>query len=146
MRRSVTKTGRMLKMLLKFEVLGKPQGKARARTLRNGHSYTPENTVLYENLIKMSYQNQCGKHRFDNMPDSPLKQPLSMRIYAEYEIPKSFTKGKRLAAEHNIIRPTVKPDADNIAKVICDALNGIAYTDDTQYEQAIQGLAEALGV
>lgn len=30
------------------------------------------------------------------------------------------------------IRPTKKPDCDNIAKIICDALNGIAYYDDSQ--------------
>ena len=30
------------------------------------------------------------------------------------------------------LHPTKKPDADNIAKVICDALNGVAYGDDTQ--------------
>lgn len=29
-------------------------------------------------------------------------------------------------------RPTKKPDADNIAKTICDALNGVAYDDDKQ--------------
>ena len=28
------------------------------------------------------------------------------------------------------IRPTKKPDTDNIAKVICDSLNMIAYHDD----------------
>ena len=28
--------------------------------------------------------------------------------------------------------PCKKPDADNIAKVICDALNKVAYGDDTQ--------------
>jgi len=30
------------------------------------------------------------------------------------------------------IYPTKKPDADNIAKIVLDALNGVAYTDDTQ--------------
>ena len=30
------------------------------------------------------------------------------------------------------IKPTKKPDADNIVKIICDALNNIAYKDDTQ--------------
>ena len=30
------------------------------------------------------------------------------------------------------IKPTKKPDADNIAKAVCDALNGIAYKDDSQ--------------
>lgn len=28
--------------------------------------------------------------------------------------------------------PTKKPDSDNIAKIICDSLNGIAYHDDSQ--------------
>ncbi len=118
-------------MILKFEVMGKPQGKARARTGK-GFAYTPEKTVLYENLIKTEYQRQCGLHRFSTIPNSELKQPLKMHITAIFGIPKSFTKGKRLAAERNEIRPTVKPDCDNIAKVICDALNGIAYIDDTQ--------------
>lgn len=31
-----------------------------------------------------------------------------------------------------IIRPTIKPDVDNIAKVILDSLNGLAYKDDKQ--------------
>ena len=55
-----------------------------------------------------------------------------MHITAYFEIPKSYTKGKRLAAEHNEILPTKKPDADNICKVVCDALNKTAYDDDTQ--------------
>lgn len=29
------------------------------------------------------------------------------------------------------IRPTKKPDWDNIGKVVCDALNKIAYDDDS---------------
>lgn len=28
--------------------------------------------------------------------------------------------------------PAKKPDADNIAKIICDSLNNVAYRDDTQ--------------
>lgn len=30
------------------------------------------------------------------------------------------------------IMPTKKPDCDNVAKMICDALNGLAYKDDAQ--------------
>ena len=36
-----------------------------------------------------------------------------------------------------LIRPTRKPDFDNIGKVICDALNGIAYRDDAQIVDAL---------
>ena len=34
--------------------------------------------------------------------------------------------------ENNELFPTVKPDADNISKIILDALNGLAYYDDNQ--------------
>ena len=30
------------------------------------------------------------------------------------------------------IRPTKRPDLDNIAKAVLDALNGLAYQDDSQ--------------
>ena len=31
-----------------------------------------------------------------------------------------------------VLRPTKKPDADNVVKIICDSLNKIAYYDDAQ--------------
>ena len=34
--------------------------------------------------------------------------------------------------DFGIIRPTKKPDLDNIAKAVLDSLNGIAYKDDSQ--------------
>lgn len=41
-------------------------------------------------------------------------------------------KYRRLQALNGEHRPLTKPDIDNVIKVICDALNGIAYKDDTQ--------------
>ena len=35
------------------------------------------------------------------------------------------------------ILPTKKPDADNIAKIIADALNGVAYRDDSQIAEML---------
>ena len=31
-----------------------------------------------------------------------------------------------------MLQPALKPDADNIAKIVCDGLNSIAYKDDKQ--------------
>nr|DAG40359.1 MAG TPA: Endodeoxyribonuclease RusA [Caudoviricetes sp.] len=45
-------------------------------------------------------------------------------------IPKSATKAKRELMLTGKIRPTVKPDWDNLGKLVSDALNGIAYDDD----------------
>ncbi len=113
-----------------FTVPGEPQGKARARTC-GGHTYTPEKTVLYENLIKTEYARQCGNLKFATLSDGTA-QPVAVRIEAVYGIPKSYSKKKRERALNGELAPTKKPDADNIAKVVCDALNGVAYVDDTQ--------------
>ena len=88
-------------------------------------SYTPENTASYENLIKTLYINHTDTI-FNN------KEALRMKIRAYYEPVKSTSKKKRLQMLSGYIFPVKKPDADNIAKIICDALNGVAYRDDTQ--------------
>ena len=38
----------------------------------------------------------------------------------------------RKRAAEGKIKPCKKPDSDNIAKAILDALNGVAYYDDSQ--------------
>lgn len=114
-------------MMIQFTIPGEPQGKARARTGK-GFAYTPEKTVNYEALIKQIYVFEALKGK----PKGLIEKPVEMAILAFYGIPKSYSKGKLLAAQHNVIRPTKKPDADNIAKIVCDALNNVAYKDDTQ--------------
>lgn len=57
---------------------------------------------------------------------------LKMEIDAYFEIPKSTSKKKKDLMLKNILRPTKKPDMDNIIKIIADALNKIAYYDDKQ--------------
>lgn len=114
-----------------FEIMGMPQGKARARTFYNPklgkhQSMTPEKTVLYENLIKTSFLAAEHKQTFFD------KEPVEMYITAMFPIPKSTTKKDRERIKNKELFPMKKPDADNIAKVICDALNGVAYHDDTQ--------------
>lgn len=116
--------------MIQFFVPGKPQGKARARTFYNRklgrmQSMTPENTVLYENHIIQSYLDAAEKPQL-------LQGQLEVSINAYFPVPKSTTKKVRKQIEDGEVLPTKKPDADNIAKVVCDALNQIAYQDDTQ--------------
>lgn len=58
--------------------------------------------------------------------------PLHVTISFFLEIPKSWTKEKRLAATVGKILPTSRPDIDNYIKAIFDSLNGIAFADDSQ--------------
>lgn len=113
-------------------IYGEPQGKGRPRfstVCSHAKTRTPEQTVIYENLVKTEYRNQSGV-RF---PDDAM---LDVRVMAYYTIPKSISKKKRQAMLDHKVRPTKKPDFDNIGKVICDSLNGIAYRDDAQIVDA----------
>lgn len=115
--------------IIRFTVPGPPKGKARARTVRTKSgqtfSYTPEGTVLYENLIKTSYFQEC-RDSFQN------GEALEVIIKSYYSIPKNISKVKRKQMLSGILLPAKKPDIDNIAKCILDALNGVAFHDDTQ--------------
>ena len=113
-------------MTVKFTVLGEPRGKQRPRVTRKGNTYTPAETVQYENLVRIEYRRQCGDYRF---PDDAA---LDMRIMAYYDIPKSASKKKRQEMLEHRIRPLKKSDWDNVGKIIADSLNEIAYKDDVQ--------------
>ncbi len=107
---------------MKFEVIGKIKGKARPR-LGRFSTYTPEDTTNYENLVKISYLNAKGI----NLHTSPIK----MKIQAIFEPPKSISKKRRdeLLKGKPVLK---KPDVDNIEKIVADALNKVAYNDDSQ--------------
>ena len=92
--------------MIAFTVPGPPQGKARARTvynpkLKRSISYTPDNTVLYENLIKTRYLEVTDK-KYEN------KEALHVSITAFFEPPKSTSKKRR--------EIRCLPDTKNLAK------------------------------
>lgn len=114
-------------MEARFTILGEPKGKGRPRFNRNtGHAITPKDTVNYETLVHMEYLEQCKEFRFND------DEMLDMRIIAYYSIPKYASKKKKAAMLAGEIRPTKKPDMDNVVKIIADSLNQVAYRDDTQ--------------
>jgi Holliday junction resolvase RusA-like endonuclease len=108
---------------MKFIVYGEPVAKGRPRFTRNGRAYTPQKTTSYENLVKLSYQMSEDTKFIDG--------EVKANIKAFFSIPKSTSKKKEKLMLSREIRPTKKPDLDNIAKSILDSLNGIAYKDDS---------------
>ena len=105
-----------------FTIPGPPVGKGRPRaTTINGMArmYTPKATTSYEGKVCMSYL-AAGGTKLDGM--------VSVKIIATFEMPMSWSLKKRLATDGTWCGK--KPDADNIKKVICDALNRVAYHDD----------------
>ena len=116
-------------MQVSFTVIGEPKGKQRPRVVHTGGrtmTYTPGQTVMYENLVRLEYIRCCEGKRFAD--DAQLK----MNVDAYYSIPKSTSKRRRQMMIDREIRPTKKPDSSNVLKAIEDALNGVAYKDDAQ--------------
>lgn len=108
-----------------FQVPGKPQGKARARTVYNAHlkhcvSYTPENDLLYENLIKTMYMQVSNGIRFEK------ETPVTLRIIARFESPKSASKKRQqqmLSGDIEQLRKIYFPIAESwkLIREFCDA-------------------------
>lgn len=118
-------------MKVEFTVPGEPTAKGRPNFYedkRTGkrHAVTPAKTVEYENLVKLEYQRQCGRARF---PDEAM---LAATLTAYYGIPGSASKRRKAAMLAGVLRPTKKPDVDNVIKAVLDALNHLAYRDDVQ--------------
>lgn len=108
-----------------FEIDGIPKGKKRPRfSSKTMHTYTPKDTVDYENYIKLSYKVETG--------GGMLNGPISADITGVFPIPKSTSDKKKEAMLNNDLKYTKKIDCDNLAKTVLDALNGIAYQDDAQ--------------
>lgn len=106
-------------MVVRFQVKGKPKGKERPR-LANGVVYTPKGTTDYERDVQIEYLRQVGGYQ--------LKGAIEADIEAFFEYPKAWSKKRREQEEGMYYQS--KPDVDNIAKIILDALNKVAYKDD----------------
>ena len=113
---------------MKFEIIGKPIGKGRPRLGKYG-TYTPTKTANYETLVKWTFANEFKKFK-------PMEGPIKAKITAVFIVPKSYSKKKReeLLTKIDYIK---KPDCDNIAKIILDSLNGLAYIDDSQVSNLV---------
>lgn len=109
-----------------FVVYGEPVAKGRPRMTKSGHAFTPERTVNYENFVKWTYAAYENRVTFDD--EAQIR--ACMRFY--FPIPKSTSKKNKELMRSGKIRPTKKPDVDNCVKAILDALNGLAYHDDSQ--------------
>ena len=115
-----------------FKIHGKAQAKQRPRIGRSGVVYTPKETLVYENYVKMCYSDYARQFEW-----LPYENQVKAEIDVLVAVPKSDSKAKKKAKIEGVIRPTVKPDCDNLAKSILDSLNGLAYQDDKQVVELI---------
>ena len=107
-----------MKRSIIFTIPGIPTAWARARTNGKIH-FTPGKQRMAMSVIQtIAYEAMNGQ--------PPIEKPVRMVIHAYWPYPKSMPQKKR---EHTHHRPS-RPDWDNVAKLVGDSLNGIAYVDD----------------
>lgn len=99
---------------------GKPFAWRRARS--NG-------AVRFKDAATVAHEQTLQAIALQHFPQ-PLEGPVSLDIRACFKVPASWSKKK--AAEHLWRYHVAKPDADNIAKMIGDSWNRIAWLDDGQ--------------
>lgn len=100
-----------------------PVAKGRPRFAR-GQAYTPQKTRDYEDIVRL----YAKKAKICVMTGE-----VYVTIHFYLPIPKGWSNAKKQLARDGLLRPTTKPDLDNLGKAILDALNGgIAYNDDKQ--------------
>ena len=108
-------------------VPGQPVAKGRARTVVNRgrvHSFTPAKTANYENLVRMAFVEKYPNH-------VPLEGPIMLSIRAFFMAPKYLIKKHAHEVAQETILHISRPDLSNIFKSVEDALNGVAFADDS---------------
>ena len=116
----------MTSEIFTLEIPGTPVPKARPRFTRHGRAYTPRSTRQYEDDLRILARQRRGA-------DKPFDGPLHVEVTAYFSPPQSWPKWKkdRVTGHGTFIACTVKPDIDNLGKII-DGLNGIVWHDDAQ--------------
>ena len=115
-----------------YSVPGEPRGKGRPKFARRGNfvkTYTDAKTASYEDQIRFYALKAMGDSK---VIEGAVRVFVSIRM----AVPKSYSKKRREACLSGSEKPLKKPDWDNVAKSICDAMNGIVYGDDTQIVEA----------
>ena len=113
---------------IEFTVPGDPRGKGRPRFSRVGKftkTYTDPKTRMYEEKI-------ASAARLATFPHEPLETPVAVYMEINVPIPTSYSKKRKEACLLGFEMPCKKPDIDNCAKGVLDAMNGIIYKDDVQ--------------
>lgn len=93
-----------------------PVAKGRPKFTKQGFCYTPKKTSHYEKQIK--YHLEASGYGFKEMYDKPIHLKLDFFIARPKSVKREF--------------PCTRPDIDNYAKAVLDAMNGIVFKDDGQ--------------
>lgn len=115
---------------VKVEILGEPVAKGRPRATSfqgRARTYTPAKTRNYESHVR-----EVAAGRMQELGLAPFRRPVEVEIGAVMPVPRSWSAKKRAQAIAGVVAHVSRPDLDNIAKAVLDAVNGVVIEDDCQ--------------
>lgn len=118
--------------IVNFAVYGAPEPKHRHRSFKTKggtiQQYADPRNAPVEDKLRRAFVERVGADW------KPHEGPVKLAVSAGFPVPKSRPKWMhRLVEDEKGMAPhTVRPDLDNIVKMVCDALSGIAWRNDTQ--------------
>ncbi len=107
---------------VKFQVPGLPVALKRPRMTRRGIVYDPSKKEKY------IFSTKCLEHK----PIKPWKGPIAIDIEFYFKRPVSHIRKDGKLRKNAPQQHTYKPDIDNLAKFVLDALGGLFFDDDRQ--------------
>ncbi len=112
---------------IKFAIVGPVQAQQRPRFSRqNGHVRT------YDDKKSRTYKAHVQKCAARYAPEQLIDSAIELHIDVFHKLQQSGSKQLKADKLAHRVRPTVKPDLDNLAKGIKDALTGMIWRDDAQ--------------
>lgn len=110
-----------------FTIPGDVQAQQRPKFSRFGQHVSvrdPKESKDYKAFVRLV----AAEHA----PGDLITEPIELKINVYRKIPKSFSKKKHNEAIEGVLRPTTKPDIDNLVKGIKDGLSKVIWHDDSQ--------------
>lgn len=86
--------------------------------------------IAYDPSSKAKEQIQWQMRAY--APPEPIRGPVKVDITFYMPIPKSTTKARRRQMINGVILPITRPDLDNLAYLMTNAMKEIIYADDSQ--------------
>ena len=116
--------------VMEIVIYGEPVPQGRPKFVRIGnhvHTYDPEKSRSYKQLVRFWVTQHLKKIE----GFKPYENALCVDLTFYLGIPTSWTKKRKLEASQGQIRPTKKPDTDNLVKCVTDSCNGLLWVDDS---------------
>ena len=111
-----------------FTIEGIPKALKRHRHTRKGFTYDPSKKDKQDLLLQV----------LKLAPKHPITTPI--RIILIFYMPRKKNQFRTGKYKHILKKGvpyfhSIRPDLDNLIKLVCDALNGVFYKDDSQISQ-----------